>query len=223
LEIKNQKLKIKNQKSISPEIRYLNDMKMVLYDRAWAKKSANFPVYYMYRGVEKKGKLRYDITEITSQMLGEEFPKTKGHEHLIGCSELVIVLEGEAIFFFQKSEGKLVQDAYIISAKKNQAIIVPPQYAHITINPSKRKLKIANWINESCQGLYDFIEKKRGVCYFYTKRGWIKNKNYDIVPSLRFEKPLNPVRKTEILKTLEVLKFSSRVKSFPQSLNFLKK
>lgn len=39
---------------VKPEIRYLNDMKMVLYDQKWAKKAPDFEVYYMYRGVKKK-------------------------------------------------------------------------------------------------------------------------------------------------------------------------
>jgi len=30
----------------------------------------------------------------------------------------------------------------------------------------------------------------QGACYFYTKSGWIKNKNYKFVPKIRFEKPL---------------------------------
>ena len=38
-----------------PEIRYLNDIKDVLYDKEWTKKAPNLELYYMYRGVEKKG------------------------------------------------------------------------------------------------------------------------------------------------------------------------
>ncbi len=190
LKIKNEKLKMKK-----PEIRYLNDMRNVLYDKKWLQTAKNFEVYYMYRGVKKRGYLRYDITDITSRMLGQEFPKTKGHQHSKGCPELIIVLEGKTIFLFQKTEGKQVLDVYAISAKRGEVVIAPAEYAHITINPSKRKLKIANWIDERCKGSYEFIEKMAGACYFFTKKGWIKNKNYAKIPELRFKKPLKSIPK----------------------------
>jgi len=179
----------------NPDIRYLDDIRGVLSDKKWVKTAKNFEVYYIYRGVKKKGYLRYDITDITSKMLGQEFPKTKGHEHSKGCSELIIVLEGKAIFLFQKAKGKEVLDVYAILAKRNEAVIAPAEYSHITINPLKRKLKIANWIDQRCQGQYDFIEKMAGACYFYTKKGWIKNKNYAKIPKLGFKKPLKSVPK----------------------------
>lgn len=188
--------------NLKPEIRYLYDMRKVLYDKKWVKNAKNFPVYYIWRGLKEKNGLRYDITDITSRVLGQEFSKTKGHEHPDSCSELIIVHEGKAFFLFQKTKGKSVKDVYTIPAKSGEVIIAPTGYAHITINPSKRKLKIANWIDEKCKGKYEFIEKMGGACYFYTKSGWIKNKNYDIIPKLRFEKPL---------------------KSTPKNLDFLKK
>jgi glucose-6-phosphate isomerase len=40
-------------------------------------------LYYMFRGVDKKGDVRYDITEIPGRLIGEEFVKTKGHYHVI--------------------------------------------------------------------------------------------------------------------------------------------
>jgi len=187
--------------AVETDVRYLNDMKMVLYDQKWAKKAPNSELYYVYRGVKKKNGLRYDITVIPPRMLGKEFPKTKGHEHPKGCLELITVLSGKAIFLFQKSKGGKVFDAYQILAKKGDRVIAPTGYAHITINPGPKKLKIANWIDKKCRGIYDFIEKVQGACYYYTKSGWIKNKNYGIIPKLRFEKPL---------------------KSLPSNLDFLK-
>ena len=188
-------------KSEKPDIRHLNDMKMVLYDEKWGKAAPNFGVYYMYRGVAEKNSLRYDITDVTSRMLGQEFPKTKGHEHPAGCFELITVLKGKAIFLLQKCKGKRVVDVYQIRAKKGDWVVAPAGYAHMTINPGPQKLKIANWIDKKCCGIYDFIEKMKGACYYYTQDGWIKNKKYAKVPLLRFEKPL---------------------KLIPQNLDFLK-
>ena len=183
--LKAQSYNLKLKTKIKPDVRYLYDMKSVLYDKKWLMTVENFPVYYIYRGVKEKNCLRYDITDITSRLLGREFPKTKGHEHPKGCQEFITVLEGKAIFLFQKSKGKRVLDVYQILAKKGDWVIAPAGYAHITINPGPEKLKIANWIDKKCRGIYDFIEKLQGACYYYTKSGWIKNKKYDIIPKLR--------------------------------------
>ena len=183
------------------EIRKLNDMKKVLYDKKWAKTAPNFELYYMRRGVKKKNGLRYDITEIPARMLGEEFVKTKGHEHIGNYGEIYLVLKGEAIYLMQKREKNKIKDVFAIKAKEKEVAVIPPGYGHVTINPSKKNLKMANWMASWVKSDYKPILEKRGACYFYTKKGWIKNKNYDKVPKLRFEKP----RKT-----------------IPKNLNFLK-
>jgi glucose-6-phosphate isomerase len=191
-----------------PEIRYLDDMRMVLYDKKWAKKAPNFELYYMYRGVKKKRDLRYDITIIPPRMLGKEFPKTKGHYHPKNSKkifdeavELYGILNGQAIFLFQKTKNKFIKDVFAIKAKKGEFVVILPEFEHITINPIKKKLILENWIFEKTKSEYSRLEKMKGACYFYTKSGWIKNKNYKFVPKVRFEKPLK-----EIPKDLEFLK-----------------
>lgn len=206
----------------NPNIRFLYDIKKVVYDKKWLKTAPNLELYYMYRGLKKKNELRYDITVIPAQMLGKEFIKTKGHEHINNYPELYEVLEGKAIFLMQKRKENSIQDVYAITAKKGKVIIVPSGYGHITINSIKKALKIGNWIYEKCKNDYSPIEKRKGFCYFYTKTGWIKNKSYKKIPKLHFEKPLNPVRKARIFKALEALKFSNGVKKLPKDLSFLK-
>lgn len=188
-----------------PDIRYLNDMKEVLYDQQWAETAPNMELYYMYRGVEQKEELRYDITVIPSRMLGKEFVKTKGHYHRNKFQEVYIVLKGEAIFLLQKSfsqDQNKIEDVLAIKAKPKEIVIVPPLYGHVTINPGKEKLEIGNWISKKCENIYGPIEKNGGACYFYTQSGWIKNEKYEVIPELRFQKPK---------------------KTLPSSLEFLKK
>ena len=172
-----------------PDIRYLYDMKNVLYDQKWLKTAPNFELYYMYRGLKKKGELRYDITVIPARMLGKEFVKTKGHEHIERYGEVYIVLEGQAIYLMQKRKKAIIEDVFCVKAKKSDVVIIPPDYGHITINPSKKDLKMANWLSKNCESDYKIFETMQGACYFYTKQGWKKNKNYAKIPKLRFEKP----------------------------------
>ncbi len=189
--MKNEKLKIKKA-----EIRYLYDMKSVLYDKRWAKKAPNFELYYMYRNIIQNSKfkiqnseIRYDETLIPPRLLGKEFVKTKGHEHIGNFGEIYIVLKGEAIFLFQKRKGEEVKDVYYVKAKKGEYVLISPHYGHATINPCPKVLKVANWLSEKCQSDYKSIEMKKGLCYYYTKSGWVKNSAYKKVPKLRFEKP----------------------------------
>jgi len=190
-----------HQNPKSMEIRYLNDMKEVLYDQEWAKTAPNLELYYMNRGVKEKDNLRYDITTIPSQMLGKEFTKTKGHEHIGEYGEVYMVLEGEAYYLMQKRKNDIIEDVFVIKAKKGDVAVIPPGYGHVTINPSNKDLKMANWLDKDCKSDYSPMQKFQGACYFYTTEGWIKNKNYKQVPELRFEKPK---------------------KSMPDNLDFLK-
>jgi len=187
----------------NPDIRRLYDLENVLYDQKWFKNKENEDLYYMYRGVNKKDNLRYDITIVLAKMLGKEFNKTKGHYHPNEYGELYIVLEGWALYLIQKiNNNKDLEDLYIVEAKKGDHVIVPPGYGHITINPGEKDLKMANWVHNEFNSIYQPIEEKKGGAYYYTIKGWIKNNNYKKNIKINFKEPL---------------------KDFPQDLSFLKK
>lgn len=188
---------------LTPDIRRLNDMREILADKNFAKNSPNIDLYFMYRGLEKKGELRYDETIVFAKMLGKEFNKTKGHYHVSAHPEIYTVLKGRAIYLLQKrNKSGQIEDVYVVEAKAGEWVIMPPFYGHVAINPSETEnLKMANWISDNCKSDYLPYEKLQGACYYYTENGWIKNENYKTVPELRFEKPL---------------------KSIPEDLDFLK-
>jgi len=177
------------------EVRRLNEMKKVLFDKNWAKTAPNLKLYYMYRNVKKKDGLRYDITVIPARMLGKEFVKTKGHSHDKNYGEVYTVLKGKALYLFQKNKKNKVLDVYAVKARKGESVIIPPGYSHVTINPANTDLKEANWLVEKCKQIYGPFEKMHGACYYYTKSGWTKNKSYATVPVLRYKKPLKKLPK----------------------------
>ena len=136
------------------ERRYLKELEKVLYDQKLLRETKNFPVYYIQRGVKKKNGLRYDITTIPAKMLGREFPKTKGNRNSKNYQELYTVLEGKAIFLMQEFQGKNIKDVIAAKAEKKEWVIVPPRYYVISINPSKKILKLGNWVSKSNKNIY---------------------------------------------------------------------
>lgn len=180
-------IKLKN-----PDIRKLKDMEAVLLDKNIAKSNPEKEIYYMYRGIDKKDGLRYDITVIPPFLMGEEYVKTLGHFHGEDSNEMYIVLEGEGLFILQKGKD-VIKDFYIVKAKKGECILVPKEYAHVTINTSNQTLKMANWVNQVSGFDYETVKNKNGLCYFYTVNGWVKNNNYKNIPEIRYEEPLKEV------------------------------
>lgn len=185
-----------NLSKYTPDVRSLDDMRMVLADQAFAKTAPNIDLYFMYRKVIQENGLNHNITVIPAKMLAKEFVKTKGHVHIGDYQEIYTVLEGQVIYLGQKTRGNEVEDVLAIKAKKGESFIIAPGYGHIMINSSKTEtLKTGDWSSEDCKSDYSLFEKLHGACYYYTTEGWIKNKNYKNVPPLRFEEPLKEVPK----------------------------
>lgn len=190
---------------LTPDVRYLDDVRMVLANQEVAKTIPNTELYFMYRGIEEKNGIRYDITVVPPHRFGNEFVKTKGHYHMGNYGEIYTVLEGEAIYVMQKRKAESeneIEDVYAVHAKKGDVVIIPSNYGHITINASDKELKMANWVASACMSDYSLFEKYQGGCWYYTQEGWVKNEKYQEVPELRFEEP---------------------TKEVPQDLEFLKK
>ncbi|MBU1599341.1 glucose-6-phosphate isomerase [bacterium] len=189
-------------KKRTPDIRRLESMRELLYDREWAERAGDIDLYYMYRDVARQedtekiqgADLRYDITIIPPNMLGEEYTKTIGHYHpmavdsAISYPEVYEVLEGEAIYFMQKED---LSDAYFVRASVQDKVIISPNYGHITINPSNKPLKMANWVCASFSSLYGAYKEKKGGAYYRTLSGWVKNTEYSPLPEIRELSPTN--------------------------------
>ncbi len=180
-----------------PDIRWLFDMKEVIYDKSWLAKTENFELYYMYRDLYLSRAdrdrlvdhgLRYDITIIPPRMLGVEYVKTAGHYHplppgeKVSYPELYEVLDGEAIYLLQRQD---LSDVAAVYASSGDKVLVPPNYGHITINWSNKTLKMANLVARDFSSIYDPIKEKGGGAYFYTTLGFIKNEHCPEATELR--------------------------------------
>ena len=234
------------KRTFFPSVRRLDEMKEVVFDKNFLLnmeiESMDLELYYMYRDVSKddederkikeKG-LRYDITIIPPRKLGLEFVKTAGHYHpflrdtKITYPELYEVLEGEAHYILQKKEEEeregeggveKITDVVVVKAKKGDKVIIPPNYGHVTINPSEETLKMANFVARDFSSIYEPIRRKGGAAYFELTTGeFVKNENYDEVPSIRFLGPSN-IEEVGLRKEAEMYEI---IKERPESLDFL--
>ncbi|OYT35038.1 glucose-6-phosphate isomerase [Archaeoglobales archaeon] len=190
-------------KKYKASIRRASDLKPVL---AYPEKlTEDFDAYYMFRDIyrneaEQKrildARLRYDYTIIPPAEIGGECIKTYGHYHPevhpgMSYPEVYQVLEGEAIYLLQKVEGDRVVDCIAVESKRGDVVIIPPNYGHVTINPSNKTLKMSNWVCREFSSIYEPYTRMRGACYYYVNKQWIGNPRYPELPDLKFAKPVN--------------------------------
>lgn len=209
---------------IPPSVRRLGEMRGLLFDQRFAAcTDQRMPLYYMHRAVARRGWLRYDITIIPPLMLGSEYNKTAGHYHSpakrgFSYAEVYEILHGKATYLLQKKDkakgGKKggLADVILIDAKAGDKILVPPNYGHVTVNRSPNTLIMANIVGDRCVSGYSDYQKHRGAAYYITKRGIVRNPNYEKVPVLRKQKPASPLSRS--LSLYELLVNSSRSLKF---------
>ncbi|OPY45270.1 MAG: Glucose-6-phosphate isomerase [Methanosaeta sp. PtaU1.Bin028] len=184
-------------RSQKPDIRWLHDIREVVYDQLWLSTADDRELYYMYRDLYLsrsdrdmlvENDLRYDITIIPPGRMGKEFVKTAGHYHPPACGsditypEIYEVLEGEALYLLQKEDAS---DTAAVVAAAGDKVIIPPGYGHITINRSLHVLKMANFVSRSFSSIYEPIRNMGGAAYFFTEEGFIKNPRYASAGDLR--------------------------------------
>jgi|SRR3989338_1587642 len=141
-------------------------------------------LYYMYRAVHQYKTLRYDITHLTANLIGDEYTKTYGHYHPAAPDGVVYpetyhVLSGNALFLLQKKNPDGIE-VISVNAKEKETVIFPPGYGHVSINPTNKDLVLANIVSNSFESDYSDYKKYRGAAYYYTTNGFIENKNYKI-------------------------------------------
>jgi glucose-6-phosphate isomerase len=97
-----------------------------------------------------------------------------------------------AHYLLQKARNSKVTDIILIEAKEGDKVIVPPNYGHVTINPSNKELKMANWVSNQFSSIYEPYRLCKGAVYFELNDGsLIQNKNYKNLPEIQLLNPTN--------------------------------
>ncbi len=204
---------------LEPQIRWLKRVREFVQHPV---KGIDFtPQYYMHRAVARPGdewkELRYDLTVLPPRPLGKEYNKTIGHYHPpapCGKSypEAYEVLSGEAHYLLQKKD---LTRFILVKAREGDKVMVPPDYGHVTVNPSKEKaLVMSNIAEATFKSEYGDYEGKKGAAYYEFEGGLEKNPLYGEVP----EPEIVGARKFDEFKGKELYLWGAEEK---EALSFL--
>ena len=169
-----------------PQIRTIGQMQTVL---AAAGCTASGPLYFMYRNLARTAgdrewlaanRIRFDYTVIPPMTICGEFAKTKGHYHPTapdgtGYPELYQVTSGQAEYLLQTRDAT---DVCVVRAGPGDAVLVPPGYGHVTINPADTELCMVNLVSDAFASEYAAYVDHRGAAYYHCTDGWQKNPRY---------------------------------------------
>lgn len=200
------KLNDQNRLEIGADVKFDGESIRTMADLAVVAADENLelddsPAYFMYRNVHRqedeeklaKNNQRFDLTVIPSANLGEEFIKTSGHYHPekpgtgLEYPELYYVISGQATYLMQKHEKNgSISDVIISRVKPGEAIIMPLNYGHVTINELDEPLVMANWVERNFKSEYGDFETKKGAAYYLnTDESIVKNPRYDNASELK--------------------------------------
>lgn len=175
----------------------------LLADKSYTKEDEVYYDFYKAIGRDedrdtfKNVDLRYDSTVIMSGSAGDEFKKTAGHFHCevpgkgMSYPEYYQVIKGTALFVMQKvqdcqTDGQMVvEDAILAEVHAGEAIVVPPEYGHCTVNIGDETLVFVNLVSCDSQNHYDAVKRHNGMCCYIKKdnSGYRVEKN----PAYKFE------------------------------------
>lgn len=139
-------------------------------------------VFEKERGLFNKYGLRYDITVIMPGGVNGECKKTSGHYHglIAGRSEtypeVYEVLYGRACFLLQKVRGfngdgmPQIEDLRAVFVPAGQAVIIPPHYAHCSVNAGGGPMVFSNIAVTACPLDYDNVKKLHGMAAYITRK-----------------------------------------------------
>lgn len=230
--------KSKNLRVPKADVRTLKQAGKFLMDPVSRTANGDEKLYYMYRDVFAKEDrtmmnaccVRYDITVIPPNKIGCEFAKTVGHYHpcvkgeKVTYPEIYEVLHGTAHYLLQKKDAKgNIVDARLVIAEKNDKVLIPPNYGHITINSGKELLVMSNLVEKDFSSEYGDFKKKYGGVYY----GIDVQEHVRFVPNSKYK--THP--KLKIIKVKEMPAFGLTKKmplyksfiAFPKKFGYLAK
>ncbi|MBL1229728.1 glucose-6-phosphate isomerase [Enterococcus sp. BWB1-3] len=137
----------------------------------------------------KKRNLLYGIVAYNDGLIGNELVRSQGHIHAVSPScqsstpEVYEILQGQAYIYMQEFVGEVPGHCIAIAAKQGDIVIVPPNWAHYTVNASiDEKMLFGAWCIRDYAFEYKEIREKQGLAFYPVMENnqvkWLKNNHY---------------------------------------------
>ncbi|MCL2130622.1 MAG: hypothetical protein FWH35_09750 [Treponema sp.] len=178
-----------------PERRKLDDIRNSLLDEQSEGPEVVYAIAMDVGKVEHKALLKqkmllFGIVTYAAGKIGKEPVRSQGHIHAIskhsGWSppELYEIWEGKAIVYMQETVEDDPGRCYAIKAQAGDVVLVPPGWAHCTINADPAILMtFGAWCDREYGYEYDRIRSNHGLAWYpiFTEDGnirWQRNEHY---------------------------------------------
>lgn len=137
-----------------------------------------------------KRNLLFGVVSYAAGKMGREPVRSQGHVHAISKScgsstpEVYEIWDGEAFIYMQETTDDMPGRCYAVHAKAGDVVIVPPYWAHMTVNANPNKpMTFGAWCVRDYGYVYDGVRKHHGLAWFplineKDEIVWIKNDNY---------------------------------------------
>lgn len=141
-----------------------------------------------------KRQLLYGAVIYSKGRFGKEPVRSQGHIHTISEScnsatpEVYEIWEGEAIIYMQETAKDNPGKCYAVFAKAGEVVIVPPGWAHYTVNANPdTNMVFGAWCVRDFGFDYEDVRAHKGLAYFPILKQnnaitWEANKRYQREP-----------------------------------------
>lgn len=137
-----------------------------------------------------KRMLLFGVCAYSKGKVGKEPVRSQGHIHSISAStgsstpEVYEIWDGEAIIMMQPSADATLEKCFAVHANPGDVVIVPPNWAHCTINGNHNKRMVFGaWCIRDYGFDYKQVRDHHGLAYYPIANedgstGWLPNYNY---------------------------------------------
>lgn len=175
----------------------------------------NTKIYDTYRDISypndlpllESSNFQYDITVVRSGSIHNEAKKTSGHYHSWNpmhtstYPEVYEVISGTAFYIMQRADNFEntnyanldVSDVIVARVDAGQSIIIPPNYAHCSVNGGSSTMIFSNLAYRPCAVNYEPVKYYHGLSVYIKKDDnnieFCLNQRYHHLPSIQYAVP----------------------------------
>jgi len=182
-------------------VRRLDEVRALLRDPRAAGPEHLYTIYMDVRVPGRGETLRehglgYGAVVYNHGALGQEALRSQGHVHSapaatgVAYSEIYEFWHGRGLVYMQDGATAEVSDVIVVEAGPGDKVVIPPGWAHATVNLGPGPMAFGAVYAREAQLLYEPLRKLQGTAHYVLADGTLEpNPRYRNVPEARWQKP----------------------------------